>query len=345
MPADKQTQIFFFVILFFAVLALNIAMFLPFIGAVVIALTLGSIFSPVYKKILGFFSGKEAISAFITVVVVILIIIIPVAFLGTMVFKEASVLYSIFREGGNESYISNINGIVNSSLHKISPSLSFNVRDAFSKVLDFFVNNISKIFSGISGAAFSLFLALLGLYYILKDGDKLKKVLMSLSPLADEYDEDIFSKLSKTVSSVIRGSLLVALIQGILTGIGFLVFGLPTPAVWGAVAVISALVPMIGTSLVLAPGIIYLFSIGSTGAAIGLLAWGFLIVGTIDNFLRPKLFERGINIHSFFILISVLGGLKFFGAIGFLLGPLLLSLMFALLDIYKKEFKKDVEQV
>lgn len=345
MPADKQTQIFFFVALFLAVLALNIAMFWPFIGAVVVAITLGSIFGPTHKKILRLFNGRAALSSFASVIAVILIMIIPISFLGTIVFKEASVLYSIFREGGNETYVNSVNNIINLNLHKISPDLSFDMRDAFSKILDFFVDNVVKIFSGLSGALFTLFLALLGFYYILKDGDKLKKVLMGLSPLADEYDEDIFSKLSKTISSVIRGSLLVALAQGILTGVGFFVFGIPTPAVWGAVAVLSALIPMIGTALVLVPGILYLFSVGAVGAGIGLLVWGILIVGTVDNFMRPKLLERGIQIHPFFILISVLGGLEFFGAVGFLLGPLLLSLMFALLDIYRKEFKREVEEI
>lgn len=345
MPADKQTQIFFFVAIFLAVLTLNIAMFLPFIGAVVIALTLSSMFDPLYKKILKLFKGRAALSSFISVIAVLLIVIIPISFLGTMVFKEASVLYSIFRDGGDEAYINNINSIINTSLQKISPELSFSVRDSFSKVLDFFVNNIAKIFSGISGALFALFFAMLGLYYIFKDGDKLRKILMHLSPLADEYDEIIFDKLSRTVRSVISGSLLVALAQGILTGIGFFIFGIPTPAVWGAVAIIAALIPMIGTSLVLVPGIIYVFSTGGMGAGIGLLAWGFLVVGTIDNFMRPKLLEKGIQIHPFFILMSVLGGMEFFGAVGFLLGPLLLSLMFALLDIYKKEFKKEIEEI
>jgi predicted PurR-regulated permease PerM len=345
MPADKQTQIFFFVAIFLAILALNIAMFMPFIGAIVIAITLSSMFSSVHKKIFKIFKGKAAVSSLVSVFAVILIVIIPISFLCTIVFKEASVLYSIFRDGGDEAYINNINNIVNSNLHKISSGLSFSARDSFSTAMDFFVNNIAKIFSGISGALFSLFFAMLGLYYIFKDGDKLRKILTHLSPLADEYDDIILNKLSITVNSVIRGSLLVALSQGILTGIGFLIFGIPTPAVWGAVAVICALIPMIGTSLVLIPGILYLFSVGATGAGIGLLAWGILVVGTVDNFMRPKLLEKGIHIHPFFILMSVLGGLEFFGAVGFLLGPLLLSLMFALLDIYKKEFKQEVEEI
>ena len=130
-----------------------------------------------------------------SVIAVILIVIIPVSFLGTMVFKEASVLYSLFRQGGDEAYINNINNIVNSNLHKISTNISFSARDSFSTAMDFFVNNIVKIFSGISGALFALFFAMLGLYYIFKDGDKLKKILMHLSPLADEYDDIIFDKL------------------------------------------------------------------------------------------------------------------------------------------------------
>lgn len=343
MPAEKQTQIFFFIAFFLAVLALNIGMFLPFIGAVVMALTLSSIFSPMYKKILGFFRGRAVISSLISVITVILIVIIPISFLGTMVFKEASVFYSVFRDGGDEAYINNINNSINFWIHKISPDLSFSARDSFSKAADFFVNNVAKIFSGISGAVFSLFLALLGLYYVLKDGEKLKNILMHLSPLSDEHDEIIFDKLSRTINSVIKGSLLVALVQGLLTGIGFFVFGIPAPAIWGAVAVLASLIPMIGTALVVIPGVLYLFSIASVGAGIGLLAWGIFIVGTIDNFMRPKLIERGTHIHPFFILMSVLGGLEFFGAIGFLLGPILLSLMFALLDIYKKEFKHEIE--
>ncbi|MBI4119076.1 MAG: AI-2E family transporter [Parcubacteria group bacterium] len=341
---DKNVQIYFFVAVFLAVLALNVAMFLPFIGAVVLALTLTVAFRPVYNWILKRLGGRAGLSSLATVLLTVLIIIIPIAFLSTLVFKEASVVYSIFRDGSGEAYVGDLNRIINTQLQNISPGLSFDFMAVFEKILNFFVRNLGSVFSGVSGAVFSLFLALMALYYLLKDGDRLKKVIMSLSPLADEYDDQVFNKLSLTVSSVIKGSLLVAVIQGVLTGAGFFIFGIPNPAIWGTIGIIAALIPMLGTALVIIPGLIYLFSIGSSGAALGLLLWGAVIVGSVDNLLRPKLFERGINIHPFFILISVLGGLEFFGAVGFLLGPLLLSLLFSLLDIYKKEFKRDVEQ-
>lgn len=342
---DKQVQIYFFVVVLVAVLALNIAVFWPFVGAMVAALTLSVVFGPVYRGIKKVVGGKESLAAIITVISTLLIIVAPLAFFGTLVFREVGVVYTVFKGGGSEAYINNLNQTLNSALQKVYPAASFDIRLIFERVLDFLVNNVSGIFSGVSGTTFSLFLALMALYYLLKEGDKLKKVVMNLSPLADNYDEDIFSKLSQTVSSVVKGSLLVALVQGMLTGIGFLIFDIPNPALWGAMAVLAALIPMIGTALVLVPALVYLFVAGSTGAALGLMLWGGIIVGGVDNLLRPKLFERGINIHPFFILISVLGGLKFFGAVGFLLGPLFLSLMFSLLDIYKKEFKRNVEQV
>ena len=345
MHTDKQTQIYFFVAIFLAVLGLNLAMLLPFVGAMVIALTLATIFNPVYKRISKLVSGKKGLASSITVFLVLLVIIIPVFFLGTLVIKESSIIYFMLKDGGGEAYINNLNQIVNSKLQVISPDTSFNIRSIFEKIIDFFVKNMAGVFSGVSGAFFSLFFSLMTLYYLFKDGDKFKKVIISLSPLDDKYDSEIFSKLSQTVSSVVKGSLLIALLQGILSGLGFLFFGIPNPAIWGAIAIISALIPVVGTALVLIPGIVYLFGIGSFGAAVGLLIWGAIIVGGIDNLLRQKLFEQGIKIHPLLILISVLGGLEFFGAVGFLLGPLLLSLMFSLLDIYRKEFKSDVEQV
>jgi len=127
---------------------------------------------------------------------------------------------------------------------------------------------------------------------------------------------------------------MIAIIQGLLSGAGFFIFGVPNPALWGIIAAICALVPGFGTSLVLVPAIIYLFFAGTGAAAIGLALWGALLVGLVDNFLSPILMQRGINIHPLFILFSIIGGLAFFGPSGFIMGPLFLSLLFTLFDIY-----------
>ena len=175
---------------------------------------------------------------------------------------------------------------------------------------------------------------LFALFYLLRDGNRLKKSLMNISPLADNYDEIIFSKLRRAIRSVVVGSLTVSVIQGVLTGIGFYIFGIPNPALWGSFAVIAALIPGIGTSLIIVPGVLYLFFTGLHLHALGLLIFGVVAVGLIDNYLGPILVNRGVNIHPFIILLSVMGGLIFFGPIGFIAGPLIVALLFALLEVY-----------
>ncbi|OQW98324.1 MAG: hypothetical protein BWK74_04780, partial [Desulfobacteraceae bacterium A6] len=147
------------------------------------------------------------------------------------------------------------------------------------------------------------------------------------------------------INSVIKGNLTVAVIQGALTSAGFAVFGIPNAVLWGSVTAIAALIPGVGTSLVLIPAILFLFLSGKFLSGFGLLAWGAGAVGLVDNFLGPKLVGRGMQMHPFIILLSVLGGIGFFGPIGFLLGPLAISLLFAFLEIISsvKLQEKDAE--
>ena len=188
----------------------------------------------------------------------------------------------------------------------------------------------------------SVFVFLIALYCLFKDGDKLKENIISLSPLRDSHDETIFNKIIIAINSVIKGSLSVAIIQGILTSIGFAIFGVPNFILWGSIAAISALIPGIGTAMVILPAIFYLYFIGETFFAIGLLVWGIIAVGLVDNLLGPKLVGKGVKLHSFIILLSILGGIIFFGPLGFLLGPLVVTVLFVLSEVYfsiSREYK------
>ena len=196
------------------------------------------------------------------------------------------------------------------------------------------LGNIGPIVTSLASVFLYVFLSLFGFFYLLKDGERFKNKVVSLLPLEPEYSEEIFSRLEHAVNSVIRGTLVIAAIQGIVAGLGFAIFGVPNAVLWGTIAALTALVPTLGTSLVVVPAVIYLFITGNAGAGFGLIAWGFLAVGLIDNTLSPYVMKRGIKIHPFLILLSVLGGISLMGPIGFLAGPLILSFLFALLDIY-----------
>jgi predicted PurR-regulated permease PerM len=143
---------------------------------------------------------------------------------------------------------------------------------------------------------------------------------------------------------VIKGSLLIALIQGMVSGTGFAIFGVPNPVLLGSVAIIAALIPNVGTAVVLTPAILYLYLTDQVWQSAGLLIWGITAVGLIDNLLGPTLIGRSSKIHPLLILLAVLGGLAFFGPLGFILGPLVISLLFAVLDIYERLLPRNVDK-
>jgi predicted PurR-regulated permease PerM len=212
--------------------------------------------------------------------------------------------------------------------------LAGNIDDYLKQGLSWLLQHLGSVFGSFVKTAASSFLFLIALYYLLKDGRKFKAVIIALSPLSDTDDETISQKLAVAIHSVMKGSLLIAFIQGVLTSVGFAIFGVPNAVLWGSVAAIAALIPGIGTALVLIPAILFLFLRGEAFSGVGLIVWGMGAVGLIDNFLGPKLVGRGTQLHPLIILLSVLGSIVFFGPIGFLLGPLIMSLLFALLDIY-----------
>jgi predicted PurR-regulated permease PerM len=195
---------------------------------------------------------------------------------------------------------------------------------------------LGSVFSSIAFFSLNAFLFFISLFYLLRDGSGFKKAIISASPLSDSDDEAVFTRLENAVNSVIKGSLTIAVIQGTLVTLGFLVFGIPNSFLWGTLATVTALIPGLGTALVLGPGIIYLFLTGSQVAAFGLLIWGISAVGLIDNLIGPKLIGKNIQIHPLVILLAVLGGLAFFGPLGIFLGPLSAALFFSFLEIYMR---------
>jgi predicted PurR-regulated permease PerM len=182
---------------------------------------------------------------------------------------------------------------------------------------------------------------MLGSFYFFRDGKELMQLLIKISPLPDSEDKVIFERMARAVRAVAVGTLLIALIQGTLVALGFFIFGVPRPVLLGMFASLGALMPGIGTTIVTAPAVIYLFATGNTVMGVGLLVWSVLIVGLVDNLVGPYLIGRKNNMHPFIILISVLGGIGLFGPIGFIIGPVTVTLFFVLLEIYNQYIIKD----
>lgn len=334
----KVVERYFFFGFLLIIFIFTFFIFRPFWIVLVLGASLSVMLYPIYK---WFKKMKlpDWLASTLTLLFFIIVLCIPFLSIGSLVFNQSQDIYhSVVNNGNTGTFINSLGNEINNIL----PSgIVFNINEQISSLISLFVNNITNIFSATISAFFSFILVLLSTFYFLKDGEKWKKELLKLSPLSDVDDQKIVTKLSKTINGVMNGTLLIALIQGLLIGIGFTIFGVPNGALFGVVAAIASLIPSIGTALVSVPAIIFLFAIGHTVPAIGLLIWSIFIVGTIDNFLAPYVIGNKINIPPFLILFSVLGGISLLGPVGVLIGPLTVSLLYTLISIYRNEFQKN----
>ncbi|MDP3057272.1 MAG: AI-2E family transporter [bacterium] len=340
----QKSELYFLLILLAGIFILAFFIFSPFLYALILAIVFAIVFESLHKKLLTMTRDRKSLSAFLATISVFTVVVAPLALLGIQIFQEATGLYFSLIENGGATDLSRIVNDAIQNLKRFSPvpiEFSVDVNQYLKQGLSWLLQHLGPLFANIAKVMVGVFIFLIALYYLFKDGCKLKRAIIALSPLQDIHDEAIFNKLALVINSVVKGSLTVALVQGILTAVGFAIFGVPNAILWGSVAAIAALMPGIGTSLVILPAILYLYFSGETLFAAGLFIWGMTAVGLIDNFLGPKLIGRGTHSHPLIIFLSVIGGIGFFGPIGLLLGPLTISLLFALLDIYSSLTRKE----
>jgi len=335
-----QTKIierYFFFILLFVTFIFSFLIFRPFWIVLVLGISFSITLYPVYEWL-----NKKLpnwLSALLTIFFFIIIIGAPLFGIGVIVFNQSQDAYQMITSNVDSS--SFINSI-NNSINQILPTgISFDLHEKISNFISFITDNMASLFTSTLSTIFSIILTLLSIFYFLKDGVHWRKALVILSPLSDINDTKIINKFSYAVNGIIKGYLFIALIQGILMGIGLTLFGVPNSALWGLVTIITALVPTIGTAIISVPAVIFLLVTGNTIEAIGLLIWAVAIVGMVDNFLSPIIVGNKINLPPLLILFSVLGGISLLGPIGILVGPLTISLLYTLISIYRNEFKQD----
>jgi predicted PurR-regulated permease PerM len=223
----------------------------------------------------------------------------------------------------------------------VIPGFEINLADQIRRSAEWFTGNLATIFAGTVSTFFLFFIALIASFYFFRDGKELLQLVIKASPLPDSEDREILDRMARAVRAVATGTLLVAMIQAVLATIGMTVVGIDRAVLLGGLVAIGAMIPGVGTGIVMLPVILFLFFSGSLVPAIGLLIWSVLVVGLVDNFVGPYLMSRGNNMHPFIILLSVLGGLSLFGPIGFLVGPVVVTLFLVLLEIYNHYIVKE----
>jgi predicted PurR-regulated permease PerM len=173
------------------------------------------------------------------------------------------------------------------------------------------------------------------MYYLFRDGERLRAAAYDIMPLSDDKAHEILNRTGEVIGASVYGVLVIAVVQGVLGGLAFWVLGLPSPLLWGVVMIFLSMIPMLGAFIVWVPAAIYLVLTGDWGKAIMLAVWGALVIGSVDNFLRPKLVGERTRLHELLVFFSVLGGLQVFGVLGIVLGPVIVAITIALLDVLR----------
>ena len=335
---SKIIERYFFFGLLFLTLIFTFFIFRPFWIVLVLGASFAIVLNPIHEW-LKKNKLPNQLSSVVTVLIFVILICVPLFSIGMVVFKQSQNVYHLMANGNQ---IAPFIDRLNTSMSEFLPAgISFDLNQKASDFISLISANIAQIFSTTLSTFFSFFLVVMSIFYFLKDGSSWKKSLVALFPMSDKDEQKIINRLTQTIGGVIKGSLLIALIQGILSGVGLTIFGVPNPALWGVVAGITSLIPFAGTAFVSVPAVIFLYATGHMPQAIGLAVWATVFVGLIDNFLGPIIVGRQVKIPQFLILFSVLGGISLLGPVGILIGPLTIGLLYTLISMYRNEFTQD----
>lgn len=345
-------ELIFFFTLFAAAGVLSFAVMSPYIIPIFLAGVFTILFAPFHIRMRRWVKGSETVAALGTVFLVLCLILLPLILLGALMSQEVFSIYAALSDGnGGFPLLDQATKTIELQIQNVIPSfeLHTSIYSYLEAGLRWVGGNLNAFLSSVLSFVSQLLLILISMFFFYRDGEKLHNFIVKWSPLSDAYDENIITKIELAVASVIKGSLATAILQGALLGLGFALFSVPNPVLWGVVGTVTALIPVVGTGIVFLPAVVFLFLDGHLISSGGLLLWGLFLVGLIDNIARSMFMHRGIDIHPFLIFLSVLGGLAYFGPIGFLAGPIVLAFFFALLDIYPdimkgRTIKDDIPQ-
>ena len=319
-------------------------MLLPFVNVLAWASVLVILFYPIHRRLVAW-THRPATSALLSSLLVIFTILVPLTLITLAVINELS--------NAADAVHGNVSTLLDPQASPLGRIIGWlgqyvNIEELRSgEFLKERVKGMSGAIAsralgfvgGLVGAIVQIFFVIFTMYYLFRDGDRFLRVLPDTLPLKREQSEKIFERARDVISASVYGVLVIAVIQGALGGLAFWALGLPSAIVWAVVMTFLSMIPMAGSFLVWMPAAIYLALTGDWGKALILVAWGTLVIGTIDNFLRPKLVGERAKLHELFIFFAVLGGLQVFGVVGIVLGPVVLALTLALLDVFRQTEK------
>lgn len=317
-----------------------------FLKAIFLAAIFAGILSPLFIRVRRKLGNRSVIAALVTILLFLFTIAIPTSLIMVIVgdqavnaTKTAGPYLKKVAEEPNTVY-DRLNSIP--IVHLLFPEeekLVSTISNVVNRVGDILLKGLSNFSAGTADFVFKAFIFLFSLYYFLVYGKSYLNTFLYYLPLNNEEEGLLLARFTKVTMATLKGSLVIGLIQGTMAGVTMALLGIPNTLFWGLIMVVLSIIPAVGPALVWVPAAIYLFIQGSALKAVIMVIMGALVIGNIDNLLRPKLVGKGAQMPDLMILFSTLGGIAMFGIFGIFIGPIIAALFITIWDIYGKAFK------
>lgn len=316
----------------------------PFSSAILWGTVLAVVFAPVYRRLMRSIGHRQNIAALATVAIILLIVILPLTVIGMLVFQEAAGVYAKIQTGEIDfgrilrQFSEAVPGWVAGLLDHFALTDLVGVQDRLSAGLargsQFIAGQALNIGHNMFDFVVSLFVALYLLFFLLRDGDALIARLRDAIPLRGDQRRALFTRFAAVIRAIVKGTVVVAAVQGALGGLMFWFLGVQAALLWGVVMAILSLLPAIGAALIWVPVSFYLLATGAMWHGIALLVFGVLVISMVDNFLRPVLVGGDTRIPDYLVLLSTLGGIAIFGIDGLVIGPVIAAMFIVAWDLF-----------
>ncbi|MBI4149792.1 AI-2E family transporter [Candidatus Woesearchaeota archaeon] len=351
-PKPRNHTKHFFWICFFAILVLAFFVIKPYFRAILTGIVVAYIFYPVYDKLQRYL-GMPNFSAFLATVLIFVLVSIPLTIFFYSISGDITTFYLLAKQkllSGElfgeapcvEGFLCTLNNNIKAFLS--NQQIVFYVNNALTHAASFVLDYTSSIFLSIPRFVLKLFIFIFVLFYSFRDGKNVMLWLKDILPLKPHFKEDLIQRSQDVIFATVYGIIIIALVQGIVGTIGFLIFDVPSPIFLGLLLTFAALIPFVGTAIVWLPASLIVLINGylnadSTmiGKGIGLLLYGTFIISLVDNLIKPRVISKEAKLHPVLVIIGLFGGLRFLGPIGVIVGPLVLALLVSFIDIYKRD--------
>ena len=315
----------------------------PFYGAVFWGTILAILFAPLYRRLLRFMGQRRTIAALATVMIILLIVILPVTLIGALLVQEGLSLYEKFQSGELNlgRYFQQVFGVlpawVSDLLDRFGLTNLSSMQERLSTGLvqgsQFVATKALNIGQNTFDFIVDLFIVLYLLFFLLRDGDDLVRRIRTAIPLHADQQRELLNRFTTVIRATVKGNVVVAVVQGALGGLIFWFLGVHAAVLWAVLMAFLSLLPAVGSALIWLPVAIYFLVTGATWQGIFLIAFGVLVIGLVDNVLRPVLVGKDTKMPDYVVLISTLGGMAIFGLNGFVIGPVIAAMFMAVWDI------------